>query len=86
MLDTRKQTRRWLKLAPLSHYTLITTEAKLTPKEKDTLDKIILYDYSQQKIALENHEDISCVKRLLRHTYDKIHLALSSNFKDPFNP
>lgn len=85
MLDTRKQVRRWLKLVPLSQYTYITKEAKLTPREKDTLDKTILHDYSQQKIALGNHEDISCVKRVLRHIYDKIHLVLTNTFKEPFN-
>lgn len=76
MEKNRKKARAWLKSSTLTEYKAITTEAKLTPKEQDTLDKIIILDYSQQKIAYDNHEDVSCVKRSLRRIYDKIYLVL----------
>lgn len=76
MDKNRKKARDWLKISTLTEYKTITTEAKLTPKEQDTLDKIIIQDYSQQKLAFENHEDVSCIKRTLRHIYDKVYLVL----------
>lgn len=76
MEKNRKKARAWLKSSTLTEYNFIITEAKLTPKEQDTLNKIILQDYSQQKLALENHEDVSCIKRSLRHIYDKVYSVL----------
>ena len=76
MEQNRKKARAWLKSSTLTEYKAITTEAKLTPKEQDILDKIIILDYSQQKIAYDNCEDVSCVKRSLRRIYDKIYLVL----------
>lgn len=76
MDKNRKKARKWLKTSTLTEYKAITTEAKLTPREQDIIDRIIIQDYSQQRIAFENHEDVSCVKRTLRHIYDKVYLVL----------
>lgn len=76
MDKNRKKARKWLKTSTLTEYKAIITEAKLTPKEQDIIDRIIIQDYSQQRIAFENHEDVSCVKRTLRHIYDKVYLVL----------
>ena len=76
MDKNRKKARAWIKTSTYTEYKAITTEAKLTPKEQDILDKTIILDYSQQKLAMEYCEDVSCVKRSLRHIYDKIYLVL----------
>lgn len=55
MEKNRKKARAWLKSSTLTEYKTITTEAKLTPKQQDILDKTILKDYSQQKLAMEYH-------------------------------
>ena len=72
MEKNRKKARAWLKSSTLTEYKTITTEAKLTPKQQDILNKTILKDYSQQKLAMEYHEDVSCIKRALRQIYDKV--------------
>ena len=53
MEKNRKKARAWLKSSTLTEYKDITTEAKLTPRQQDILDKIIISDYSQQKLAME---------------------------------
>ena len=75
MEKNRKKARAWLKSSTLTEYKAIT-EAKLTPRQQDILDKIIISDYSQQKLAMEHHEDVSCIKRALRQIYDKVYLVL----------
>lgn len=76
MEKNRKKARAWLKSSTLTEYKTIATEAKLTPKQQDILNKTILKDYSQQKLAMEYHEDVSCIKRALRQIYDKVYLVL----------
>lgn len=76
MEKNRKKARAWLKSSTLTEYKVITTEAKLTPRQQGILDKIIISDYSQQKLAMEYHEDVSCIKRALRQIYDKVYLVL----------
>ena len=76
MEKNRKKARAWLKSSTLTEYKVITTEAKLTPRQQDILDKIIISDYSQQQLAMEYHEDVSCIKRALRQIYDKVYLVL----------
>lgn len=76
MEKNRKKARAWLKSSTLPEYKAITTEAKLTPRQQDILDKIIISDYSQQKLAMEYHEDVSCIKRALRQIYDKVYIVL----------
>lgn len=76
MEKNRKKARAWLKSSTLTEYKAITTEATLTPRQQDILDKIIISDYSQQKLAMEYHEDVSCIKRALRQIYDKVYLVL----------
>lgn len=76
MEKNRKKARAWLKSSTLTEYKAITTEAKLTPRQQDILDKIIISDCSQQKLAMEYHEDVSCIKRALRQIYDKVYIVL----------
>lgn len=76
MDDHRKQARDWLHSSTLTQYEEVTKEAKLTPKQKDILDKYILKGYTQQQIAYETFEDIASIKRALHTTYDKIFNAL----------
>lgn len=76
MEKNRKKARAWLKSSTLTEYKAITAEAKLTPRQQDIIDKIIISDYSQQKLAMEYHEDVSCIKRTLRQIYDKVYLVL----------
>lgn len=68
----RKETKHKLQEATLQEYENAVRAAKLTPKQAEVIEYIIIKDEFEVKIARLMHVDASVVKRLAKQAYDKL--------------
>ena len=68
----RKEAKHKLQEATLEEYEAAIKAAKLTPRQAEVIDYIIIQDEFEVKIARLMSTDISVVKRLAQKAYDKL--------------
>lgn len=68
----RKEAKHRLQEATLAEYENAVKAAKLTPKQAEVIEYIIIKDEFEVKIARLMHIDESVVKRLAKQAYNKL--------------